>query len=34
MKKVLAVFALGLVPTFAIAADMPNLVYRPPQVVC
>jgi opacity protein-like surface antigen len=32
MKKVLAVFALGLVPTFAIAADMPNLVYRPPQV--
>jgi opacity protein-like surface antigen len=31
MKKVLAVFALGFVPTFAIAADMPNLAYRPPQ---
>jgi opacity protein-like surface antigen len=31
MKKVLAVFALGLVPTFAIAADMPS--YRPPPLV-
>ena len=30
--KVLAAFALGFVPSFAVAADMPNLVYRPPQV--
>jgi hypothetical protein len=32
MKKVSAIFALGFAPILAIAADMPNVVYRPPQV--
>jgi len=33
MKEALAVFALGLSPTFAFAADMPNVVNPPPPVV-